>query len=211
MNKHRVAILGFGVVGGGVADLILKNQAELSAYLGCEIEIAHILDLRDFPDSPLASLVTHDFGDILSDDSVDTVIEVIERVRADKEVDLQGAQIIVAGGYGVGSKENFKLIYDLAEAIGGEVGASRAAVDAGWISHDHQVGQTGVTVRPRLYIACGISGSIQHTAGMSESKKIIAINTDPDAPIFSCAHYAIVGDLNQVIPQMIKAFKAKQQ
>ena len=140
----------------------------------------------------------------------ETVVKVLERVRADKEVDLKGAQIIVAGGYGVGSKENFKLIRDLAEAIGGEVGASRAAVDAGWISHDHQVGQTGVTVRPRLYIACGISGAIQHRAGMTEAKKIIAINTDPGAPIFSCAHYAIVGDLNSVIPQMIKAFKAKQ-
>ncbi|WP_367882705.1 electron transfer flavoprotein subunit alpha/FixB family protein [Victivallis vadensis] len=139
----------------------------------------------------------------------ETVIKVLERVRADKEVDLKSAQIIVAGGYGVGSKANFKLIYDLAEALGGEVGASRAAVDAGWIDHDHQVGQTGVTVRPRLYIACGISGSIQHCAGMSESKKIIAINTDPGAPIFSVAHYAIVGDLNTVIPQMIKAFKAK--
>ena len=139
----------------------------------------------------------------------ETVIKVLERVRADKEVDLKGAQIIVAGGYGVGSKANFKLIYDLAEALGGEVGASRAAVDAGWIDHDHQVGQTGVAVRPRLYIACGISGSIQHCAGMSESKKIIAINTDPGAPIFSVAHYAIVGDLNTVIPQMIKAFKAK--
>ena len=139
----------------------------------------------------------------------ETVIKVLERVRADKEVDLKGAQIIVAGGYGVGSKANFKLIYDLAEALGGEVGASRAAVDAGWIDHDHQVGQTGVTVRPRLYIACGISGSIQHCAGMSESKKIIAINTDPGAPIFSVAHYAIGGDLNTVIPQMIKAFKAK--
>ena len=145
---------------------------------------------------------------VLSD--VDTVVKVIERVREEKTVDLKGAQIIVAGGYGVGSKENFKLIQDLAEALGGEVGASRAAVDAGWIDHDHQVGQTGVTVRPRLYIACGISGSVQHTAGMKESKKIIAINTDPDAPIFSVAHYAIVGDLNTVIPQMIKAFKAKQ-
>lgn len=140
---------------------------------------------------------------------VETVVKVLERVRADKEVDLKGAQIIVSGGYGVGSKSNFKLIYDLAETLGGEVGASRAAVDAGWIDHDHQVGQTGVTVRPRLYIACGISGSIQHCAGMSESKRIIAINTDPDAPIFSIAHYAIVGDLNMVIPQMIKAFKTK--
>ena len=140
----------------------------------------------------------------------ETVVKVIERVRAEKEVDLQSAQIIVCGGYGVGSKENFKLIHALAEAIGGEVAASRAAVDAGWISHDYQVGQTGVTVRPRLYIACGISGAIQHRAGMSESKKIIAINSDPNAPIFSCAHYAIVGDLNAVIPQMIKAFKAKQ-
>ena len=139
----------------------------------------------------------------------ETVVKVLERVRADKEVDLKGAQIIVSGGYGVGSKANFKLIYDLAEALGGEVGASRAAVDAGWIDHDHQVGQTGVTVRPRLYIACGISGSIQHCAGMSDSKKIIAINTDPGAPIFSIAHYSIVGDLNTVIPQMIKAFKAK--
>lgn len=139
----------------------------------------------------------------------ETVVRVIERVRAEKEVDLKGAQIIVAGGYGVGSKENFKLIRDLAEALGGEVAASRAAVDAGWISHDYQVGQTGVTVRPRLYIACGISGSIQHRAGMTESKKIIAINSDPSAPILSVANYAIVGDLNDVIPKMIKAFKAK--
>ena len=142
--------------------------------------------------------------------TAETVVKVIERVRAEKSVDLRTSQIIVAGGYGVGSAANFKLIRDLAEALGGEVGASRAAVDAGWIDHDHQVGQTGVTVRPRLYIACGISGAIQHRAGMSEAKKIIAINTDPEAPIMACAHYAIIGDLNTVIPEMIKAFKAKQ-
>lgn len=139
----------------------------------------------------------------------DTVVKVLERVRKDKDIDLISSPIIVAGGYGVGSKENFKLIEDLAKALGGDVGASRAAVDAGWIDHDHQVGQTGVTVRPKLYIACGISGSVQHRAGMTESGKIIAINDDPDAPIFACAHYGIVGDLNDVIPKLITAFKAK--
>ncbi|NOY75855.1 MAG: electron transfer flavoprotein subunit alpha/FixB family protein [Kiritimatiellaeota bacterium] len=141
--------------------------------------------------------------------STETVVNVIERVQQEKEVDLQASQIIVSGGYGVGGQANFKLIYDLAKTLGGDVGASRAAVDAGWIDHDHQVGQTGVTVRPKLYIACGISGSIQHRAGMSDSSKIIAINTDPDAPIFSCAHYGVIGDLNEVIPKMIKAFKSK--
>ena len=139
----------------------------------------------------------------------ETVIKVIERVRQERTINLKGAQVIVAGGYGVGSKANFKLIHDLAATLGGQVGASRAAVDAGWIDHDHQIGQTGVTVRPKLYIACGISGSVQHRAGMAESKKIIAIDTDPNAPIFSVAHYGIVGDLNVVIPLMIKAYKAK--
>jgi electron transfer flavoprotein alpha subunit len=118
--------------------------------------------------------------------------------------------VIVAGGGGVGSKENFQLIQNLAGAIGGAVGASRAAVDSGFISKDYQIGQTGTTVRPALYIAVGISGAVQHRAGMEESAKIIAINRDADAPIFSVAHYGIVGDLNKVIPMLIKAIKEKQ-
>ena len=115
----------------------------------------------------------------------------------------------MSGGAGVGSEEGFHLIRELANALGAEVGASRAAVDSGLISKEHQVGQTGTTVRPRLYIAAGISGAIQHRAGMSESNKIIAINTDPDAPIFQIAQYKIVGDLNEVIPLMISALREK--
>ncbi|MBN2450232.1 MAG: electron transfer flavoprotein subunit alpha/FixB family protein [Lentisphaeria bacterium] len=139
----------------------------------------------------------------------DTAVTIVERFKQPSEVNLKGAQIIVSGGYGVGSKENFRLVYELAETLGAAVGASRAAVDAGWIDHDHQVGQTGVTVRPRCYIACGISGSVQHRAGMSESAKIIAINSDANAPIFSIADYGIVGDLNVVLPKMIRAYRAR--
>jgi electron transfer flavoprotein alpha subunit len=135
-------------------------------------------------------------------------VELLEEHRAPKRVDLKKANVIVSGGAGVGSKEGFELIRRLAEALGGVVGASRAAVDAGFIDKAHQVGQTGTTVRPKLYIACGISGAVQHRAGMQESSKIVAINTDPHAPIFQVAHYGIVGDLNQVIPVLIDAYKA---
>lgn len=137
----------------------------------------------------------------------DLSIEILKQEIEKQKVDLKKAQIIVAGGYGVGSPDNFKLIEDLAEALGGQVAASRAAVDAGFIEKDFQVGQTGTTVRPRLYVAVGISGAVQHTAGMQESSKIIAINSDPDAPIFKIAHYGIVGDLNEVVPKMIELFK----
>ncbi len=137
-------------------------------------------------------------------------VEVIKREVEKRKLNLKGARVVVAGGAGVGSKENFDLIFDLAGAFGGAVGASRAAIDNGYIGHEHQIGQTGTTVRPALYIACGISGAIQHRAGMEESAKIIAINTDKDAPIFGVAHYGIVGDLKAVIPMMIKAFKERE-
>ena len=137
----------------------------------------------------------------------DFVVEIIERHMEKSKLNIKGAPIIVAGGYGVGSKENFKLLNDLAEVLGGEVGASRAAVDAGFAEHARQIGQTGITVRPKLYIACGISGQIQHRAGMEQSAQIIAINTDPDAPINSIADYVITGDIANIIPKMIKFYK----
>ncbi|HPI37677.1 MAG TPA: electron transfer flavoprotein subunit alpha/FixB family protein [Ignavibacteriaceae bacterium] len=140
---------------------------------------------------------------------VDKLVEIVEQHREESKINLKGAPIIVAGGYGLGSKENFKLIHDLAHTIGGEVAGSRAAVDAGFITPERQVGQTGVTVRPKLYIAVGISGAIQHRAGMQESNKIIAINNDPDAPIFEVAHYGILGDAAEVIPLFIEAYKQK--
>ena len=137
----------------------------------------------------------------------DFVIHVIERHMEKSKVNLKAAPIIVAGGYGVGSKENFQLLHELATVLGGEVGASRAAVDAGFCEHERQIGQTGTTVRPKLYIACGISGQIQHTAGMEESAMVIAINTDSNAPINKFADYVITGDLNVVIPKMIQYYK----
>jgi electron transfer flavoprotein alpha subunit len=138
----------------------------------------------------------------------DFVVEMIERHMEKSKVNIKGAGIIVAGGYGVGSKENFNLLFELAEVLGGEVGASRAAVDSGYVGHERQIGQTGTTVRPKLYIACGISGQIQHRAGMEESAQIIAINTDPDAPINSIADYVITGDVAEILPKMIKYYKA---
>jgi electron transfer flavoprotein alpha subunit len=139
----------------------------------------------------------------------DLPLEILEEHKRPKKVNLKAARIIVAGGAGVGSRDNFKLIWDLANCLGAAPAATRAAIDLGFIDSDHQVGQTGTTVRPSLYIAVGISGAIQHQAGMSQSQKIIAVNNDPDAPIFQIAHYKIIGDLNVVVPKMIKAMKEK--
>ncbi len=137
----------------------------------------------------------------------DFLVEIIDRHIEKSKVNIKNSSIIVAGGYGMGSKENFDLLFDLANTLGGEVGASRAAVDAGWIENSRQIGQTGVTVRPKLYIACGISGQIQHIAGMQESSIIISINSDPDAPINTIADYVITGEIEEVIPKLIKYYK----
>lgn len=139
----------------------------------------------------------------------DLALEVLSREVRPATVHLADAPVVVSGGGGIKSKEEFQLIEELAHLLGGEVGASRAAVDAGLISREHQVGQTGTTVRPRLYIAAGVSGAVQHRAGMDQSNKIIAINTDPNAPIFQVAHYKILGDAAQVLPLLIKALKEK--
>ena len=137
----------------------------------------------------------------------DFVVEVIERHIEKSKINIKGSPIVIAGGYGMGSKENFQLLFDLASVIGGEVGASRAAVDSGFCEHERQIGQTGVTVRPKLYIACGISGQIQHVAGMQDSSVIISINNDPNAPINKIADYVINGTVEEVIPKLIKYYK----
>ncbi len=150
-------------------------------------------------------VVNLDASKYVSDE--DFVVEIIDRHIEKSKVNIKNSPIVVAGGYGVGSRENFNLLYELADTLGGEVGASRAAVDAGFSEHERQIGQTGVTVRPKLYIACGISGQIQHIAGMQDSSIIISINSDPEAPINKIADYVITGTVEDVIPKLIKYYK----
>jgi electron transfer flavoprotein alpha subunit len=152
-----------------------------------------------------SKVIAIDVNKVVTD--IDFAVQIIERHMEPRKVDIKNSQVIVSGGYGVGSRENFKLLFELAHVLGGEVGASRAAVDAGFADHVRQVGQTGVTVRPKLYIACGISGQVQHTAGMEESAMIISINTDPTAPITKIADYNITGDVGEVVPRLIEAYR----
>ena len=151
-------------------------------------------------------VINHDVAKYVHE--TDYVVKVIDRHVEKAKHNLKGAPIIVAGGYGMGSKEGFDMLFELAKELHAEVGASRAAVDAGFADHDRQIGQTGVTVRPKLYIACGISGQIQHIAGMQESGIIISINNDENAPINTIADYVINGTVEEVIPKMIKYYKS---
>ena len=150
-------------------------------------------------------VIRHEVDKYVSE--TDFVVKVLARHIEKARHHLKSASIIVSGGYGVGSRENFSLLFDLAKVLNAEVGASRAAVDAGFCDHDRQIGQTGLTVRPKLYIACGISGQIQHLAGMQESALIISINNDPNAPINAIADYVVTGTIEETIPKMIKYYK----
>ena len=150
-------------------------------------------------------VIKHDVANYVPE--TDYVVKVIDRHVEKAKHNLKGAPIVIAGGYGMGSRENFDMLFELAKELHAEVGASRAAVDAGYADHDRQIGQTGVTVRPKLYIACGISGQIQHIAGMQESGIIISINNDENAPINTIADYVINGTVEEVIPKMIKYYK----
>lgn len=141
----------------------------------------------------------------------DEAVKILSREIEASKVNIKGAQIIVSGGYGMGCRENFDQLFKLADVLGGEVGATRAAVDAGFADGDRQIGQTGVTVRPKLYIACGISGAVQHRAGMDQSGKIISINTDPDAPVNAIADYTIIGDVNKIVPMLIDCYNKNRK
>ena len=204
--KQVIGAYAIAVVEKGNQDQIIAARRSSPMVIG-------IGDKEFFLASDAASIVEYTDKIVYVNDGEVVVMDrnhplkIVTLDNQESKIDIKGAGVIVAGGYGMGSKENFDLVFELADVLGAEVGASRAAVDAGFADHARQVGQTGVTVRPKLYIACGISGQIQHTAGMDGSAMVILINTDPEAPINKIADYAITGDVNEVIPKMIKYYK----
>ena len=199
-GKHYENILlqmlpSFG--GNVVATIVNPEHRPQMATVREGVIKKDVLDVRR-----QGEIIRHEVKDYVAD--TDFVVKVIERHIEQAKHNLKGASVVVAGGYGVGSRENFNLLFDLAKELHGEVGASRAAVDAGFVGHDRMIGQTGLIVRPKVYIACGISGQLQHTVGMQESGIIVSINTDPDAPINAIADYVVIGRVEEVLPKMIK-------
>lgn len=186
--------------GNIVATIVNPENRPQMATVRSGVMKAEVLD----PDYK-GEVEVHDVAQFVPE--TDYVVKVLDRHVEKAKNNLKGAPIIIAGGYGMGSKEGFDMLFELAKEIHGEVGASRAAVDAGFCDHDLQIGQTGVTVRPKVYIACGISGAIQHIAGMKESGIIISINSDPEAPINTIADYVINGTVEEVVPKLIKYYK----
>lgn len=168
-----------------------------------------VMPLRVVRDDDYAGIViAHSVADYVSD--ADFVVEVLERHVKPAANNLRNAPLVVAGGYGMGSKENFDMLFELARLLHGEVGATRAAIDAGFTTHDRQIGSTGLTVRPKVYFACGISGQVQHVSGMQESGIIISINSDSDAPINAIADYVVTGKAEEIIPKLITFYQQKQ-
>ena len=176
--------------------MLFKDYAEQTPNVERAVKMCVVHDL---------GVVYPEVGKYVSPEAF--IVKVLDHHVEAAKHNLKGAPIVVAGGYGVGSKEGFDQLFTLAKVLHGEVGGSRAAVDAGWIDHDRQIGQTGVTVHPKVYIACGISGQIQHIAGMQDSGIIISVNSDPDAPINKIADYVIVGTVEEVVPKLIKYYK----
>lgn len=186
--------------GNIVATIVNPDNRPQMATVRSGVMKAEVLDVNY-----KGEVIVHDVAKYVPE--ADYVVKVIDRHVEKASHNLKGAPIVIAGGYGVGSKEGFDLLFQLAKELHGEVGASRAAVDAGFCDHDRQIGQTGVTVRPKVYIACGISGAIQHVAGMKDSGIVISINNDPEAPINAIADYVINGTVEEVLPKMIKYYK----
>lgn len=186
--------------GNIVATIINPENRPQMATVRSGVMKAEIVDVNY-----AGEVVVHEVAKFVSD--TDYVVKVLDRHVEKAKNNLKGAPIVIAGGYGMGSKEGFDMLFELAKELHAEVGGSRAAVDAGFCDHDLQIGQTGVTVRPKVYIACGISGAIQHISGMKESGIIISVNNDPNAPINAIADYVVTGSVEEVIPKMIKYYK----